>query len=167
VKLASGAVSSDFVDGKQALSRGEDLELACRAVLEVLHERGIDFDAVGGLTLGADPLAHLLAVLARRSWFVVRKAPKGRGTNKIIEGAMLGRDTRVLLVDDVVTTGGSMLQAYSLLKETGATVVAAVALVDRADLAARQFETLGIPYIALVSYRDLGIDPVRNGLVSA
>jgi orotate phosphoribosyltransferase len=161
VTLASGALSSDFIDGKQALSRGEDLGLACRAVLEVLHERGIEFDAVGGLTLGADPLAHLLAYLAQKSWFVVRKAPKGRGTNKVIEGATITKDTRVLLVDDVVTTGGSMLQALDVLKKTEATVVAAIALVDRADLAAPQFAARDIPYIKLVSYQDLGIDPVR------
>jgi orotate phosphoribosyltransferase len=136
-------------------------------MLEILDERGIEFDAVGGLTLGADPLAHVLAVIAKKSWFVVRKAPKGRGTNRIIEGTLIQRHTRVLLVDDVVTTGGSMLRAYEVIKESGATIVAALALVDRADEAASRFRTLGIPYMALVNYRDLGIEPVRNGRVPA
>ncbi len=163
VVLASGELSRDFVDGKAALAAGADLKVACEAIIESLGD--IDFDAVGGLTMGADHLAHVVAVLANREWFVVRKEPKGRGTNKIVEGAQLSAGTRVLLVDDAVTTGGSIQRAYDAMGAVGATVVAAVTLVDRGEVAARFFEEKGIPYFPLVTYRDLGIEPVGGGLV--
>jgi orotate phosphoribosyltransferase len=158
VTLASGQLSQDFVDGKAALSRGPDLELACRAVLEAVD--GIGFDAVGGLTMGADHLSHVVAVLAGTEWFVVRKEPKGRGTDKLVEGAKVGPGTRVLLVDDAVTTGGSIQRAHAAIDALGATVVAAVTLVDRGEVAGAYFAERGIPYAALVTYRDLGIVPV-------
>ena len=158
VTLASGQLSQDFVDGKAALSRGADLELACRALLEAVD--GIAFDAVGGLTMGADHLAHVVAVLAGAEWFVVRKEPKGRGTDQLVEGAKVGAGTRVLLVDDAVTTGGSIQKAHTAIEALGATVVAAVTLVDRGDVAGAYFAERAIPYAALVTYRDLGIVPV-------
>ena len=87
VQLASGDWSRDFVDAKRGLQNGGDLETACRAMLEVAG--GVEFDAVRGLTLGADQFAHVMAVLAGRKWFVVRKSAKVRGTNKRVEGADL------------------------------------------------------------------------------
>ena len=165
VVLASGRTSRDFVDGKAALSRGPDLEIACRAVLEAVE--GVTFDAVGGLTMGADHLSHVVAVLGGAEWFVVRKEPKGRGTDKLVEGAAVGPGTRVLLVDDAVTTGGSIRRAHEAIEALGASVVAAVTLVDRGDVAAPFFHAKGIPYTALVSYQDLGIEPVGGDAVPA
>lgn len=161
VTLASGARSREFVDAKAALARGADLELACRALLERLA--GIHFDAVGGLTMGADQFAHAIAVLTGCSWFVVRKEPKGRGTNRLVEGAPVGAGWRVLIVEDVVTTGSSIRRAMEVVRDLGATVVAAAVLVDRSDAAARFFADAGIPYVALVTWRDLGIEPVSAG----
>jgi orotate phosphoribosyltransferase len=158
VQLASGDWSRDFVDAKRALQDGTDLETACRAMLDAVA--GIEFDAVGGMTLGADQFAHVLAVLARRRWFVVRKAAKGRGTNKRVEGAEVGEGVRVLLVDDVVTTGTSILDAYEVVRDLGATVVGAVTLLDRGERARPKFEALGVPYLPVLTYRDLGIEPV-------
>jgi orotate phosphoribosyltransferase len=158
VRLASGQLSREFVDGKAALANGADLELACRALLEAVE--GIEFDAVGGLTMGADQFAHVVAVLAHTNWFVVRKEPKGRGTNKLVEGAKVGPGTRVLLVDDAVTTGGSIRKAHDEITQLGATVVGAVTLVDRGEVAGPFFRERGVPYVALVTYRDLGIEPV-------
>jgi orotate phosphoribosyltransferase len=162
-------MSRDFVDGKAALSRGEDLKLACEALLEQVRAIAtIEFDAVGGLTMGADQFAHVIAVLANCEWFVVRKEPKGRGTNKLVEGAHVGEGTRVLLVEDAVTTGGSIQKAYDAIVGLGATVVAAATLVDRGDITAPYFQERGIPYVALVTYADLGIEPVGGGgLVNA
>jgi orotate phosphoribosyltransferase len=127
---------------------------------------GIQFDAVGGMTLGADQFAHVLAVLARRRWFVVRKAAKGRGTNKRVEGAEVGEGVRVLLVDDVVTTGTSILDAYDVVRDLGATVVGAVALLDRGDAARPKFDALGVDYIPVLTYRDLGIEPVGGEVLA-
>lgn len=165
VRLASGEMSLDFIDGKRALEEGENLEKACRAMLELAE--GVDFDAVGGLTLGADQFAHVMAVLAKRRWFVVRKAVKGRGTNQRVEGANLTTGVRALLVDDVVTTGSSIREAYEVITEIGATVVGAVTLVDRGEKAKQMFDALGVPYFAVATYKDLGIKAVGDGLVNA
>ena len=168
VVLASGELSRDFVDGKAALAQGRDLRVACEVLLEQVQQaHGLSFDAVGGLTMGADQFAHVVAVLADSKWFVVRKEPKGRGTNQLVEGAAVGEGTRVLLVEDVVTTGGSIQKAYDAIIALGAEVVGAVTLVDRGEVAARFFDERAIPYVALVTYRDLGIEPVGGGLVPA
>lgn len=158
VVLASGQTSRDFVDGKRALAHGADLRVACEAIVEAVA--GVQFDAVGGLTMGADHLSHGVALVAGCDWFVVRKEPKGRGTDRLVEGAAVGEGTRVLLVDDAVTTGGSILRAYGAITALGATVVAALTLVDRGDVARPFFDGQGVPYVALVTYDDLGIEPV-------
>lgn len=163
VQLRSGEWSRDFIDGKRALSRGAHLELACRELVGMLAERGIDFDAVGGLTLGADHFSHGTAIVADKEWFVVRKEPKGRGTNQLVEGTTLGEGVRVLLVDDVVSTGGSIKQAWQSIEDTGAQIVAAVTLVDRGDVAAEFFADVGVPYLPLFTYEDLGIEPLGRG----
>jgi orotate phosphoribosyltransferase len=159
-RLASGELSHDYMDGKKALARGEHLKLACEAILELARDADVEFDAVGGLTLGADAYATGIAVLAGKQWFVVRKQAKDHGKGKRIEGAELGPDTRVLLVDDVVSTGGSILDALEAVQATGARVVLAVTLVDRGEEAAGKFAALGVAYRPLITYRDLGIKPV-------
>jgi len=158
-ELASGELSRDFIDAKRGLAKGADLALACRVMAESVVLAGIDFTAVGGLTLGADQFSHgVAAVLADDTeWFVVRKQPKGRGTDQLVEGARLGRGSRVLLVDDIVTTGGSIRQAFERVAETGATVVAAVTLVDRGEVAGAYFRNLDVPYLPVFTYVDLGI----------
>jgi len=164
-ELSSGEMSRDFIDAKRALSRGADLRLACKVIVDSIAAAGIDFDAVGGLTMGADHFAHgIVAYLADgHEWFVVRKQPKGRGTNQVVEGAALGEGSRVLLVDDIVTTGGSAQKAYEQVVATGATVVAAVTLVDRSDIATAYFGEHGVPYLPVFTYHDLGIVPVGAG----
>lgn len=160
VKLASGAMSSEFIDGKAALAEWSDLELACRLIVAEVTAAGIEFDASGGLTMGADALAVGVAAVAGCRWFFVRKEPKGRGTNRLVEGARLGPDDRTLLVEDVITTGGSIITAHDAIVATGATVVAAATVVDRGDQAAERFAAVGVPYFPLIGYADLGIDPI-------
>ena len=160
VQLASGSYSRYFIDGKAALGAGDDLRMAAEAITERVSAAGIRFDAVGGLTLGADALAAAIAVLSSTSWFIVRKEAKGRGTNRLVEGTRIGEGSRVLLIDDVVTTGGSILRAYRSVQDTGAQVVAAVTLADRGDKAARSFGELGVPYFPMTTYKDIGIPPI-------
>jgi orotate phosphoribosyltransferase len=167
VQLRSGEMSRDFIDGKRALARGGDLALACRALLDGVAAAGIEFDAIGGLTLGADQFAHGAAIIGDKRWFVVRKEPKGRGTNRLVEGYPVAAGDRVVLVDDVVTTGGSIQQAWAAVEATGAEIVAAVTLVDRGEVAAAFFAERGIPYLPLLTYRDLGIEPVGGGSAGA
>ncbi|HEX8079236.1 MAG TPA: orotate phosphoribosyltransferase [Jatrophihabitans sp.] len=159
-QLASGELSHDYMDGKKALAEGEHLGLACEAIMELANATGVEFDAVGGLTLGADAYAIGIALLARKRWFVVRKQAKKHGKGKRIEGAQLAPGMRVLLVDDVVSTGGSILEALGVVQETGARIVLAVTLVDRGDEAEDKFRELGVAYRPLITYRDLGIKPV-------
>ena len=87
---------------------------------------GHRFDAVGGLTMGADALAVGIAAVNDCRWFFVRKEAKQRGTRRWVEGAQIGPADTVLLVDDVVTTGGSIFKALDIVDQTGATTVAAV-----------------------------------------
>lgn len=163
-RLASGQLSHDYIDGKLAVASGSDLQLVARCIVEQTRE---EFNAVGGLTMGADALAHAVAVVSGCEWFSVRKEPKGRGLNRWIEGARLTNEHRVLLVDDVVTTGGSIVQAYDRVVDEGATVVAVVTLVDRGEVARAGFEGKNISYEALVTYKDLGIEPVGPVLASS
>jgi orotate phosphoribosyltransferase len=158
-ELSSGRMSHDFVDGKQALAAGADLELACRYFAACAVEAEVAYDAVGGLTMGADQFAHGMAVVTGCDWFVVRKAPKGRGTNKVLEGAAIaGR--RVLISEDAVSTGGSILQAIDVAAQHGAEVVGAITLVDRGDAFAPQMAERGIWYRPAMTYHDLAIEPI-------
>jgi orotate phosphoribosyltransferase len=160
VRLSSGLLSSYYIDVPAALSRSEDLMLASQAVLEAVRTEGHSFDAVGGATPG-DVVHFSMALLSHKQWFVVRRIPKGTGRRKLIEGASIDAGARVLLVNNLVVTGQSMLTACHVLKEAGAKVVAAVALVDANGLAERWFKDAGLPYLALVTYEDLGVDPIR------
>jgi orotate phosphoribosyltransferase len=165
--LASGELSHDYMDAKRALSEGRHLRTACQAIVELAHNAGADFDAVGGLTLGADAFATGIALVTDKKWFVVRKQAKEHGKGRRIEGAELGPGVRVLLVDDVVTTGGSILEALEAVTATGATITLAVTLVDRADVAAKRFDDLGVAYHPLMSYEDLGIQAVGRSPTAA
>ena len=167
VQLASGNYSRYFIDGKVALGAGDDLRLAAEAINERVTAAGVDFDAVGGLTLGADALCAAIAVVSGANWFIVRKEAKGRGTNRLVEGTRIGEASRVLLIDDIVTTGGSILKAYESVQATGALVVAAVTLADRGDDARRSFDERGVPYFPMATYEDMGIPAIGTEAASS
>ena len=160
-KLASGQLSHDYIDGKYAVDTGERLGIVSRAVADLAALNGIEFDAVGGLTMGADPLAHGVAMVTGKAWFSVRKEQKQRGREQWIEGTRLRPGDRVLLVDDVISTGGSTAQAYDRVTAIGAVVSGVIPMVDRGDVAAKMFAERGVSFVALVTYRDLGIEPVH------
>lgn len=160
VVLSSGKQSDVFVDVKKALAKWTDLQVAAEAICDETYRAGCDFNMVGGLTMGADAIAIAVSLVQKTQWFLVRKEPKTHGLRRTIEGARLGADDRVLLVDDVVTTGGSILRAYEEVVKTGAQVVAASALVDRGGHAAEQFADRGVEYLPVTTYQDLGLDSV-------
>lgn len=165
VRLASGGSSRYFVDAKTALADGDDLRLAAETIIGRVAAADIAFDTVGGLTLGADTLAAdtlaaAIAMQSRTSWFIVRKEQKGRGAGRLIEGRRLGAGDRVLLIDDVITTGGSILWAYDAVRAAGVDIVAAVTLVDRGHEARQAFRRLGVPYFPMATHHDIGIPAV-------
>ncbi len=162
-RLASGQLSHDYIDGKYAVDTGERLAIVSRAVADLAARKGIEFDAVGGLTMGADPLAHGVAMVTGKAWFSVRKEQKARGREQWIEGTRLAPGTRVLLVDDVISTGGSTALAYDRVTAVGAVVTGVIPMVDRGDGATALFAERGVPYAALITYSDLGIEPVAPG----
>lgn len=162
VELSSGQHSRHFLDAKRALAQGSRLVLAGRAVLALAADHDLDFAAVGGPTLGADHISHAVAVLANRRWFTVRNQRKGRGTDRLVEGSALETGTPVLLVDEVTSTGASLRAAWRAVRDAGAQVVLATALVDRGESAGDFFEKRGVAYEPLLTYRDFGFDPVTT-----
>ena len=161
-RLASGQLSPDYRPGTSAVDTGARLTLVPRAVADLAAAHGIEFDAVGGLTMGADPLAHGVAMVTGKAWFSVRKEQKKRGREQWIEGTRLQPGTRVLLVDDVISTGGSTEIAFDRVTAAGAVVAGVIPMVDRGDIASARFAKRGVPFVALVTYRDLGIEPVKD-----
>lgn len=154
-QLSSGGWSHDYVDGKVAVATGAALRQASEAVVEVV---GGDFDAVGGPTMGADALAHGVALVKGCGWFSVRKEAKGHGRGSWVEGTRLAEGDRVVMVEDVVSTGASLLRAAERVTELGARVVAATALLDRSPVVAERFGAAGILWVPLLTWEDLGIE---------
>ncbi|HEY2303321.1 MAG TPA: phosphoribosyltransferase family protein [Acidimicrobiales bacterium] len=159
-ELSSGGWSHDYVDGKHAIAGGEALRLACQSVIDVVAG---PFDAVGGPTMGADALAHGVSLLSGAGWFSVRKEPKGHGRQAWVEGARLNAGDRVVFVEDVVSTGGSLLRAVDRVLDLGVVPVAAVTLLDRGPAARRLFAERGIAYQSLLRWTDIGIEPLPDG----
>ena len=164
VILSSGAEADYYVDLRRITLHHRGAPLVGHVLLDYLEGIGLttdDVDAVGGLTLGADPIADaVLHAAASRGEeidaFVIRKAPKTHGMGRQIEGPdIAGR--RVVIVEDTSTTGGSAATAVEVARREGAEVIAVVTLVDRATGARARIESLGVPYHALFSLDDLGL----------
>ena len=135
--LTSGKKSKFYFDSKQTTLRPEGAYLTAAEILSVLRENGVKARAVGGMTLGADPIVCPMAALSHLdgeplSAFIVRKEAKGHGAGNRIEG-LPERGTPVVIVDDVVTTAGSTLRSIEAAEEAGLEVVAVVCLVDREE----------------------------------
>lgn len=160
--LASGKKASYYLDGKQVTLDPNGARLIAEGILDLLREETIP-DAIGGMSIGADPItASVVAMSAVRgtpiTGFMVRKESKGHGTNQYIEGPVQPGQ-RVVIVEDVVTTGGSSLQAIERAEAFGLKVIRVIAIIDRMEGGAQAFAQRGYPLSSLLTIRDFGIQP--------
>jgi orotate phosphoribosyltransferase len=166
--LASGRSSHYYVDGRKVTLSAEGAAVIGAGVLELLLARpGVT--AVGGLTMGADPIVGATLAAAGMAGhtglhgFLVRKEAKGHGTGQLVEGPVTGGET-VIIVEDVATTGGSALKAVDAAEALGCKVALVVAVLDRLEGAEAAFRARGLEFQALVTIRDLGVEPLpREG----
>lgn len=158
--MRSGAVSSWYLDARQTTFDGEGAWVVGRAVYEVLAP---DVEAVGGMTMGADPIAIATAMVATDAGrplraFSIRKTVKEHGTGGRLVGP-IGSPARVAILEDTTTTGAAAVEAAEHAREEGLEIVQAIVLVDRSDgVAADKFAALGIPHVALATPSELGVD---------
>ncbi len=137
IKLASGKMSQVYIDGRRVTLHPKGISLFARAILELIDVNSLD--AVGGPSLGADPIATAVSIFALMDQnkelpaFLVRKEVKQYGLQKQIEGMDLKPGMKVLMVEDVITTGCSVRNAISVVEETGAKVQCVVCLLDREE----------------------------------
>ena len=162
-RLASGREASFYLDAKQVILDSQGSALVGRAILQLLESRGGLPAAVGGMSIGADPVTSAVVTMAGVAnlplkGFMVRKEPKDHGTQRFIEGPVQPGD-RVVIVEDVTTTGGSSLLAIDRALEFGLVVERVVTVIDRLAGAQETLAARGIPLDSLVTIRDLGIEP--------
>jgi len=159
VTLASGRESDFFIDCKQTILTAEGHALVGELMFQALDDLPA-CDAVGGVELGGCPLASAVSLVSFQkgrplTGFYVRKARKDHGTAKLVEGdKSLKPGTRIALLEDVVTTGGSSLKAVETLKAAGAVVVGIIALVDRLEGGADTIRASGLPLLTLSTRAD-------------
>ncbi len=161
--LASGKKAKYYLDGKMTTLDSRGLTLVGEGILDLLLADGTLPNAVGGMSIGADPItAAILTVAGIKGLdlkgFLVRKESKGHGTNKYVEGPVKSGD-RVVVVEDVVTTGGSSLKAIERLEAEGIVVDGVIAIIDRMEGGAEAFKSRGYSFRSLLTIKDFGIDP--------
>jgi orotate phosphoribosyltransferase len=157
VILSSGKEADYYVDLRRVTLDAVAAPLVGQAMLDATKD--LDFEAVGGLTLGADPVATAMMHVAKENGrvlnsFVVRKEGKAHGLQRRIEGPDV-KGKKVLAVEDTSTTGGSVLTAVQALQEAGAIVVGVAVVVDRG--AGKKIEEAGLKYVSVVSLQELGL----------
>jgi orotate phosphoribosyltransferase len=155
--LTSGRKSDYYIDGKRTTLRSRGAYLVARLLLDALH--GSAIEAIGGPTLGADPVIGAVMALAALEelslvGFLVRKEPKGHGTQQLIEGP-LQPGMQVAVFDDTVTTGGSLKHAIDQVEAAQCTVVKVFAVVDRQEGARQNFAEWGYPFHPLFTMAEL------------
>lgn len=159
--LASGKKAKYYLDGKQITLHARGLKLVSEGLLELLNSGEVD--AVGGMSIGADPIAAgVLSAAADQGvdllGFLIRKESKGHGTNKFVEGPVQP-GMKVAIVEDVVTTGGSSLLAIERIEEFGCEVVQVLTIIDRMEGGKQNFEKRGYKMQSLLTIEDFGIEP--------
>ena len=173
-KLSSGGASDYYIDCRTTTLHAEGGRLTGHAILDLLESQGIDAEAVGGLTMGADPIVSNVATAS--AWraqshpaapllhgFLVRKAEKAHGTGRRIEG-FCREGARVVIVDDVCTTGASTINAIQAAQEAGMIVAAVVCIVEREEANGRpavEAAAAGAPFLRLFTASDVRAEHIR------
>lgn len=159
--LASGRKSSYYIDARRTTMSARGLELIGQAGLAAIRRAGWQPSLVGGLTLGADPVAYAIARASRDAppvinGFTIRKEPKDHGAKRQIEGCF-EPGANVVVIEDVITTGQSALRAVEAVRSAGSTVEGVLAVVDREEGGRGALAAAGLPIVALVTLADLGV----------
>jgi orotate phosphoribosyltransferase len=153
--LSSGKQSTFYIDARLTTMSPEGLSIIGPLALSVLQQTGWRVDAIGGLTLGADPISYAISYASTQSdhplrAFTVRKEAKAHGTSKLLEGPFRQGD-RVAVIEDVITTGASALRAIDAVRAADGAVIGVLALVDREEGGRQAIEKAGIPVVTLVT----------------
>jgi orotate phosphoribosyltransferase len=157
--LASGKISDIYIDVRMTSMSPEGLSQIGPFALQAIRSTGWSVDSIGGMTLGADPIAYAISYASSLHGpslraFTVRKDTKLHGTGKLIEGPFT-RGDRVVIVEDVITTGSSALQAIETVQKSGGHIQGVLALVDRKEGGREAIEQEGYPVISLITIDDL------------
>ena len=157
--LASGRQSTLYIDARLTTMSPDGLALIGPLALDTLRAARWGVDAVGGLTLGADPVSYAIAYASAATdapvrAFTVRKAPKAHGTGRLVEGPFREGD-RVAVIEDVITTGGSALRAVEAIRAAGGHVAGVLALVDREEGGREALEGAGLSVLVLARAADI------------
>lgn len=157
--LSSGRKSSYYIDARRTTMSSLGLALIGELGLAAIRERGWEARAVGGLTLGADPVAYAIALASQSTpqtidAFTVRKDPKAHGTTQLIEGGFESGMT-VVIVEDVLTTGGSALRAADAVRQANGTIIGVLCVVDREEGGADAVRAAGYAVHSLIAIQDL------------
>ncbi|MCM8796539.1 MAG: orotate phosphoribosyltransferase [Candidatus Omnitrophica bacterium] len=158
--LSSGRESNYYLDGRIITLTPEGAYLTASIILEMI--KGRDIVAVGGPTLGADPIVGALVILSYIkkipiTAFIVRKTPKEHGTKQRIEGPGLRKGSRVILVDDVATTGKALIESKEILNNLGVIVDSAIVVVDRNEGARKNLNQVGLRLESIFTIADFGL----------
>lgn len=160
VVLSSGKTSHYYFDGRKVSLSSKGAYLIANIICDMIKDDNIQ--AIGGLTLGADPIVGAVGVAAHQrdmdlSMFIVRKELKKHGTMQQIEGPPLKPGQSVVVVDDVITTGGSIIKAVEAVREAGCEVVKAIAIVDRQEGGSEALEQIGVKAEPIFKAADFGL----------
>jgi len=158
--LSSGKVSDYYLDGRIITLTPEGAYLVASIILELVKDKNID--AIGGPTLGADPIVGAVAALSHikkipLKTFIVRKQTKEHGTQRQVEGPVLKKGSRVILVDDVATTGKALIEAKEALETIGVEIEKALVIVDRQEGAAENLSRAGLKLDSIFTIEDFGL----------